>query len=319
MLDVIEKARPPKTDPTGSGAILVNDILAPWKDVMTLDPFLLWHEFGPTVFSKPMPIGMHPHRGFIEAPYFKRGPLIMIDRWNPYNSAATADGHMQFGKVGRGIEHGGRFANSYRGEAHGFQLWINLPSARKLDEPHFQDAEAGALPCIAPAPGVTVTVLLGSISGATSPIDQRDSGIDVAYVDVMVEPGVEWIIDIPSSHSTCFAYAARGAGVIGTTTVAHGDIARISASAAGTRRLVLRADSSQMFDVMIVSGAPLRERVAQHGPFVMTTPAELRQAFVEYQSGCLCGDSCQYTTYSADGTRRDFSRTIDTAGRSPLC
>jgi len=70
---------------------------------------------------------------------------------------------------------------------------------------------------------------------------------------------------------------------------------------------------------MIISGAPMGVPVAQHGPFVMTDKAELRQAFLDYQTGRLCGPSCDYTVYSADGGRRDFSRSIAAASASSLC
>ena len=84
---------------------------------------------------------------------------------------------MQWGKIGRGIEHGGRFVNSYRGIFHVFQLWVNLPAERKLDEAHFQDALPESLPVVE-APGARATVLLGSLddSGLAFPWATNSDG-----------------------------------------------------------------------------------------------------------------------------------------------
>lgn len=310
LLRVGAKRKPPKSDPTGSGVILVNDILAPWTKA-DLDPFLLWHEIGPLQFRETAPLGMHPHRGFIEAPYFKEGPHIMLDRWNPNNGEPTADGHMQWGKIGRGIEHGARFVNTYRGMMHVFQLWVNLPKAKKLDEPHFQDAQPGSLPKASPAPGVSIVVLLGSAAGLSSPIDQTTSGTDVAYVDVDLEARAEWTLDLPPAHSTAFVYVASGRALVGGTAVVSGEIASL-VSDGGERRLVVKADGGPC-NLLIISGAPLGEPIATHGPFVMSSKAELRQAFLDYQMGRLCGDSCKYTVYTPDGARRDYTRTLESS------
>ena len=81
MATVDKKVTPGKTDPFGTGKILVTDCLDKFSQQQS-DPFLLLHHFGPAHISAMPQFGMHPHRGFNECPYLKQGRWLGTDPWN---------------------------------------------------------------------------------------------------------------------------------------------------------------------------------------------------------------------------------------------
>ena len=200
MATVEKKVVPGKTDPFGTGKILVTDCLDKFSQQQS-DPFLLLHHFGPAHISAMPQFGMHPHRGFNECPYLKQGRWLGTDPWNMSGEgqdALFAEGQLQWGKSGRGIEHGMKFDPTYDGPVQGFQLWINLKSANKLDPPEFQNARADAMPLIDVGPGAKAKVLLGELNGQASPVETQ--GIRCQYCDYLC--GNHGIHAIDAMHPT---------------------------------------------------------------------------------------------------------------------
>eukprot|EP00929_Paragymnodinium_shiwhaense_P120582 TRINITY_DN92541_c0_g1_i1.p1 TRINITY_DN92541_c0_g1~~TRINITY_DN92541_c0_g1_i1.p1 ORF type:complete len:340 (+),score=58.34 TRINITY_DN92541_c0_g1_i1:53-1021(+) len=296
MARVVRIGKPSKCDPTGTGMI-VNDILTPWKFEET-DPFILLHEFGPVDASNfaNMPIGMHPHRGFNEAPYLKQGFWVGTDAWKPNGDPANPmrSGAFQWGFIGCGIEHGVNFDKSYKGQVHGFQLWVNLPAAEKMAPPVFQDAEPEATPLVELAQGARVKVLAGDVAGARSPIDTGNQ--NVQYLDFMLENGAEVKHNFPDGYTSIFVYVYAGQGIVGTQEVKRHDIMKV----AGPGPLAIKATEGE-FGLMTLAGMPIGERIVQHGPFVMASKEQIQQTFKDYQSGKFLNEKCKYVLYKADG------------------
>ena len=212
MATVEKKVQPGKTDPFGTGKILVTDCLDKFSQTQS-DPFLLLHHFGPAHISAMPQFGMHPHRGFNECPYLKQGRWLGTDPWNMRGEgqdALFAEGQLQWGKSGRGIEHGMKFDPTYDGPVQGFQLWINLRSENKLDPPEFQNARADAMPLVDVAPGVRAKVLLGALNGQASPVETQ--GIRCQYVDYELDANAEATHPRPNGMSTLFVYVYEGSG-----------------------------------------------------------------------------------------------------------
>jgi hypothetical protein len=186
-------------------------------------------------------------------------------------SAAVAAGH--------GIVHSEMPQPTATPELWGLQLWVNLPAARKLIAPRYQDLAATAIPT-ALAGDASVRVIAGRAGGARGPVD----GIDAAptMLDATVPAGGQLVHEVAGGHAA-FVYVLDGEVAIGAraTSAAAGQLAVLApgtevrlASAAGGRALLLAA-------------APIGEPVARRGPFVMNTQAELDQAFADYRSGRL--------------------------------
>lgn len=283
--------------------MIVNDVLSPFNFNET-DPFILWHEFGPMKMTGMPPVGMHPHRGFCEVPYLKQGYWVGTDYWNPRGGhhPPMQSGCLQWGKVGSGIEHGVNFdagqKAGYNGPVHGFQLWVNLPSHQKLDPPCFQDAMPDALPEKELSPKVTMKTLVGD----GSPVETGD--VRVQYVDYMLAVGGEVGHVIPPNFSTAFVYVYSGAGSCGSTKqkARKGEVMRVIDGPG--QELRLSADQNSELGVLLIIGMPLKEKIVQHGPFVMNTKAQLQQAFQEFQSGRLCSRTCDYVLHKAGASER---------------
>mmetsp|Transcript_87182 Transcript_87182/g.154388 ORF Transcript_87182/g.154388 Transcript_87182/m.154388 type:complete len:265 (+) Transcript_87182:131-925(+) len=257
------------------------------------------------------PVGMHPHRGFNEIPYLKQGTWVGTDYWNPNGGhhPPMRGGGLQWGKVGSGIEHGAKFDRGSSEPVHGFQLWVNLPAAQKLDPPCFQDALPEALPVCEVSELVKVKTLVGD----GSPIETGN--VKVQYVDYMLSAGGEINHTFPPDFSTAFLYIYSGAGSFGT----GGEIARkgevMQVLAPAGQELMLKANQKSDLGALLIAGVPLREPMLQHGPFVMSTREQLVQAFREYQAGKLCKDTCDFILHTASGSRRSQVRAGRARGR----
>mmetsp|Transcript_321 Transcript_321/g.1017 ORF Transcript_321/g.1017 Transcript_321/m.1017 type:complete len:321 (+) Transcript_321:1177-2139(+) len=304
----VTEIRSAPTAAEGDGGLAVRDALAGFGG-QALDPFLLLHELGPLEPGEGgLSLPMHPHRGFCEVPYVKHGTIALRDHWGA--TAVLGRGELQCGAAGRGMEHGaGEVPAERRSQVvHAFQLWVNVPSARKMDPPSFQDVQAASLPKVrlgAPAGaeaasrGAVCSVLLGSLTGpapASSPVQLPT---DVTYVDVELPKGTAVDLELRPAHAARFVYCYRGAvcaGPVGRAgTIRDGEAARLSA--AGTR-LRLRAEAGGPVGlpagVLLLTGAPLREPVFRHGPFVLSSPEDLRRAFEDLQRGDLCAPAAEY-------------------------
>ena len=177
------------------------------------------------------------------------------------------------------VESGGLF--------HGVQLWINLPIAKKRIAPQYQDLQGQDSAMVTTADGGTlVRILAGEVDGHQGP---GISHTPLAVTHVTVAPGAR--ADIPwRSDFNALAYVLAGSGTIGAdrrpfrtgqlAVLVDGDTVRIEADTTQDSR-------TENLEVFLIGGVPLREPVVQYGPFVMSTDAEIREAFEDYQRGRL--------------------------------
>ena len=261
----------------GAGVKLTRVIGGP--QLPDLDPFLLLDEFG-TDRAEDYIAGFpdHPHRGFETVTYMLDGRMRHRD--NHGNEGLLVPGSVQWMTAGRGLVHS-EMPEQEEGRMRGFQLWVNLPAKDKMTEPRYQEYGPERIPTAAPAAGVEVKVIAGSVGDVSGPISQPAT--DPLYLDIALQPGTAWEFALPDGHNA-FAYAYEGAAQVGADDDARqldtaeiavlggGDLLRLRAGDAGAR-------------LILVTGRPLREPVARHGPFVMNTREELMQAFVDFQEG----------------------------------
>ena len=136
---VLQTDLPPKRS-EGAGFI-ISDILSAFPYSQT-DPFLIWHELPRKFMHKGEFPGapMHPHRGFSEVPYFKLMGSTNYERKvaGSIEKGDMKNGDLEWGMAAHGIEHGVTVDSNWEGEMHGFQLWVNLPNAHRMDAPEFQ-------------------------------------------------------------------------------------------------------------------------------------------------------------------------------------
>jgi redox-sensitive bicupin YhaK (pirin superfamily) len=266
----------------GAGVRLTRVIGTPQLDM--LDPFLMLDEFG-TDRAEDYLAGFpdHPHRGFETVTYMLDGRMRHKD--NHGNEGLLVPGSVQWMTAGRGLVHS-EMPEQQEGRMRGFQLWVNLPASEKMTEPRYQEFAPERIPLAAPAPGVAVKVIAGTVADADGsavrgPIAQPAT--DPLYVDIALEPGAAWTHLLPEGHNA-FAYVFEGDAAVGEGDEARtldtqelgvlggGDAFTVRGGARGAR-------------LILVAGRPLREPVARYGPFVMNTREQLMQAFVDYQEG----------------------------------
>jgi quercetin 2,3-dioxygenase len=246
-----------------------------------LDPFLLLDEFqsdDPNDYLAGFPD--HPHRGFETVTYMIDGAMEHKDSVG--NRGRLVGGSAQWMTAGHGIVHS-EMPKQERGLMWGFQLWVNLPRARKLIKPRYQDIPPDRIPETM-QDGARVRVVAGSAFGTTGPV----SGIDVEpmFLDVTVTRGVAFKTALPPGHNA-FVFVTDGAVRLGPskTEVRRGQLA-VLGRGGETLGATCDAQSGRM---LVLAGRPLNEPVARRGPFVMNTDDEIRQAFEDYRSGKLVG------------------------------
>ncbi len=252
--------------------------------VRTLSPFLLLDYHAPFAYPPTQNlrrgVGPHPHRGFETVSIAFEGSIAHHDSTGA--GGIIRPGDVQWMTAGSGILHKEYHEESFAragGRMHMLQLWVNLPAAHKMDAPGYQLLEAGAIPTVALAGGAgTVRVIAGEHAGV------RGAARTHTPID---------LFDVRLGAGACADFAF-GAGHNTAILVLHGGLAFGDGHAAKAgdfvvlghegREVALEADADGAH-VMIFSGEPIDEPIAQYGPFVMNTEAEIRQAVGDFGAG----------------------------------
>ena len=241
-----------------------------------LDPFLMLDHFGsddPDEYIAGFP--SHPHRGFVTFTYMLDGHMEHRDSMG--NCGDLRSGGAQWMKAASGVIHS-EMPKQMDGLMRGFQLWINLPAAEKMSDPAYQEFTPHAIPEVV-EDGRKVRVLAGEYGDQHGVID--DPGTDMQYLDVGLNAGAKFSLDLPASH-TVFVCVYDGEAEIGGT-----KLPRYSLAVLGEGEKVEIQAGSEDTRFICVAGKPIGEPIVQHGPFVMNTRAEIEQAFRDYQTGQL--------------------------------
>ncbi|MCW5624473.1 MAG: pirin family protein [Burkholderiales bacterium] len=244
-----------------------------------LDPFLMLDAFGtdnPDDYIAGFPA--HPHRGFETVTYMIAGRMRHKD--SAGNEGLLTNGGVQWMTAGRGVIHS-EIPEQEEGRMEGFQLWLNLPAKDKMIPAWYRDIPSSEIP-EARFDGGTVRVIAGESRGVRGAM-QRD-GTQPVYLDIHLEPGARFEQSLPADHNA-FVYVYRGGLSIGETVVPVQRMA-ILANTPTADGVVLEA-GAEPTRALLIAGRPLGEPIAQHGPFVMNTQAELIQAVRDFQAGKL--------------------------------
>lgn len=242
-----------------------------------LDPFLMLDAFSsenPADYLGGFPD--HPHRGFEAITYMIAGRMRHRD--SARNEGVLQGGGMQWMTVGRGVIHS-EFPEQESGLLEGFQLWLNLPARDKMQAPWYRDFSAQEIPEMSLPGGGRVRVLAGQFQGVAGAV--RRAVTEPLYLDVHLPAGSEFVQPIPSRYNA-FLYVYRGSAEVAGQSVPPRQMALLDNSADAVQIKVGEASC-----LLLLAGYPLGEPIAQLGPFVMNTEAEVRQAVADYHSGRL--------------------------------
>ncbi len=271
----------PNTVIEGAG-VRLRRLIAPSR-ANPLDPFLLFDHFA---FNDPIegPIRgfpMHPHRGIETVTYMLEGSVNHRDSLG--NAGLIGPGDVQWMTSGRGILHEEMPRRSPQGNIFGFQLWVNLPAARKMDPPRYQEVSAATIP-VARREGAAIRVVAGEVDGICGPV--TEIAARPLYLDVQLEPGASFTQAVPEGH-TAMAYVYRGEGEFGLDEIGQGQVVaatRMVAFGDGDS-LSVQAALAAPVHFMLIAGAPFGEPIVPYGPFVMNTVEEIQQALDDLRKG----------------------------------
>ncbi|HEY2138034.1 MAG TPA: pirin family protein [Xanthobacteraceae bacterium] len=261
------------------------------------DPFLLLDDFRndrPDDYRAGFP--WHPHRGIETITYVLAGTVDHGDSLG--NRGTLAAGDVQWMTAGSGIMHQEMPQGDSAGRMHGFQLWANLPSRLKMTAPRYQDIKAIDIPEVIDDDGTRARVICGEFWGRRGPVE--GVAADPRYLDIAVPPGKRKTLAVETDRHA-FAYVFAGSGTFAAASEPFGVLTEKATPAGetlvrertGNRSLVVfgRGDEvtvqagDEGIRFLLVSGKPIEEPVAWHGPIVMNTSAELQQAVAELRNG----------------------------------
>jgi len=266
-------------------------------DPSLTDPFLMMDDFrndNPAHYQKGFP--WHPHRGIETITYVLAGTVEHGDSLG--NRGLLGAGDVQWMTAGRGIMHQEMPKGDFAGKMHGFQLWANLPSSLKMTAPRYQDVKAADIPVVIDDDGTVVRVITGDFWGKSGPVD--GIAAEPVYLDISVPPGKRKTFKV-DTHRKAFAYIFAGSGSFRDASAPIGVKVEKEVNGeelairdlSGNRTLVV-FDSGDEVTVqtgdegirfLLVSGKPIEEPVAWHGPIVMNTREEIMQAMRDLQNG----------------------------------
>ena len=185
-----------------------------------------------------------------------------------------------------------------KGQMHGFQLWANLPGSQKMVNPRYQDVSGFDIPLLEDDDGSKIKAVVGSYKGIIGPVDGISA--DPQYFDIYVPPFTKKEISV-DAYRNCFAYVFQGRAnfeysskPIGVRVEKELNGEELNIRDLSGNRTLIRFDSGDSICLqtgesgvrfLLVSGRPIQEPVAWHGPIVMNTKEELAQAFSDLRNG----------------------------------
>jgi redox-sensitive bicupin YhaK (pirin superfamily) len=247
------------------------------SSLRNLDPFLMLDHFSsdnPDDYLAGFP--SHPHRGFITFTYMIEGDMAHEDSMG--NKGNLGPGGAQWMKAASGVIHS-EMPKQKDGVMHGFQLWINLPAANKMDKPAYQEYTAEAFP-IVETETATVKVVIGDFNGVASPI--QDEITNVSYLDVQLKSNQKFQHELPETNNS-FLYVFGGEVLVNGQVISVDELLTLPGAVD-----ITAGEEGVRF--LLVSGKPIHETIVQGGPFVMNTREEIELAIRAYQENTLVQD-----------------------------
>lgn len=237
------------------------------------DPFLLMAED----FFQRGTFGMHPHRGIETITYVIDGKLEHVD--NKGNVCELFPGDVQWMTAGKGIIHSEEPAVG--STVHSLQLWVNLPSDKKMTEPRYQNMRAQDMP-VWREDGAIIRVFSGISNGVQA--DTKNHA-PVTMVEMLLEAGSTVRQDLPGGYNGFF-YVLEGKGRFGNRDT-EGKKGQVLWLERGDDLYPSEVEvhAEEKLHVLLYAGQPIGERVVARGPFVMNTEEEIIQAYQDYGEG----------------------------------
>ena len=253
------------------------------QDFTIKDGWRMYH--GETIPGFPA----HPHRGFETVTIVRTG---LADHADSYGQAGRyGNGDVQWMTAGAGLQHSEMFPLLHQKAGNPmelFQVWLNLPKAKKFVKPHFKMLWAEDIPLVKikdeKGKSVEINVIAGSVGNVTALDPAPDSWAsdpenEVAVWTIKMEAGAQWKIPVASEQANRTLFFYRGSSIqIDGEKIPDEKAIQLKAN---QEVVILNSHNDGYF--LLLQGKPINEPVVQYGPFVMNTQAEIQQARHDYQ------------------------------------
>lgn len=256
----------------------------PTTGIENVDPFLLLHHYGPYViseFNNPFDLGPHPHRGFEPITLLFKGEQLHRDSLG--NEMVVKAGDVQWTTAGRGIIHSEGPTKEFvkkGGELEGIQLWLNLPAKFKMMSPSYQYLEEKQIPyLISDDKKVQLNIIAGNQNEEYGLIKTQT---DVNVFTANVDEGGKMEINIPENHQSLI-YLINGKVIVNKLEVLEERKSQmVTFKQEGN---IIHFEAKTTSKLLILSGEPINEKIAQYGPYVMNTQTEILESMRDYEQG----------------------------------
>lgn len=249
----------------------------PSQKLSYLDPFVLLHHGHNFLDADEEPnhagVGPHPHRGFSPVTFVFKGGVRHRD--SRQNDSSIYEGGVQWMNAGMGIIHSERLLTP---EQEIIQMWVNTPTAHKMDQPTYYPLAKEQMPSTTSADGkITVNIVTGELLGLKAPIP---TFTPINSAMIYAQAGGVIDIPLPATHNT-FIYLLDGYMRVGD-----------ERSVTGKNMVVLNTDGDgitlealENTRVLLMSGEPIGEEIVAQGPFVMNTDVQIMEAYRDFRKG----------------------------------
>lgn len=247
-----------------------------------ISPFIMLDYAGPAQFEPTEArrgVGAHPHKGFETVTVVYEGEVKHRDSTGA--GGLIGPGDVQWMTAASGILHEEYHSPAFAAKGGNFemvQLWVNLPAKDKLAEPSYQTLLDADIPTVdLPNGAGKLRVIAGSFDQVQGP---ARTFTPINMWDVRLSPGKSVTLDVPEGHTLSVLVLSGTLEVNGQEIVREAQMVLLGRNGAG---VTIEANSDAK--ILVLAGEPIDEPVVAHGPFVMNTAAEIKQAMLDYQSG----------------------------------
>lgn len=256
----------------------------PTQHIEMVDPFILLHHYGPYEINEehnPFDLGPHPHRGFEPITFLIQGEQLHRDSLG--NESVVSEGDVQWTTAGRGVIHAEGPTKEFvkkGGTLEGIQLWLNLPSSKKMIPANYQHIKNEDFPLVlSKDKKVKIQVIAGSIDDNSGKIVTQ-TAVNAFMIDI--EAGGTYDL-MYSNKQQSLLYLLDGEALINDEVVLKKDNSQmITFERNGDG---VRFKGSSKSKLLFLSGSPFNEKVTSWGPYVMNTQTEIMEAMRDYQQG----------------------------------
>jgi len=247
-----------------------------------MDPFILLDynskfHFSPT--AKPRGVGVHPHRGFETVTIAYKGRIAHHDSFG--NSGVIGEGDVQWMTASSGLLHKEYHEKEFAragGDFHMVQLWVNLPAKDKMSPPKYQPITNDQMgKYVLHGDQGIIEVIAGSYREVKGP---ASTFTPMALLNARLNAGGKADFEFPSHYNTA-ALVIEGRILVNGPEKAPADNFVLFSN--DGEQFTIEAEEDSI--ILILSGEPIREPIAAHGPFVMNTRTEIYQAFEDVENG----------------------------------